>query len=72
MNSFLHSSFLFRLVRSFLYSFNGEALWRELVGRLDHAYRSSYIRLNVPLPAGESVRLDDASKMEFLKDTVRM
>ena len=67
----LKDGFLSRLTRSLVHSLNGETAWRECLNRLDAERKASFIRMNIPLPRGVSVRLDDITKMASLQAIVQ-
>ena len=63
--------FLLRLSRSLIHSLNGEGPWRELMNRLDNDQKAAFFRMNIALPHGSNIRLDDAAQMTLLKDSVQ-
>jgi len=58
-----------RLWRAYMFSFDGESNFRNVVNHLDDSSRDSYIRLNVLLPADEP-GIDNTNRMAELRRSV--
>ena len=61
--------FVPRLWRNYMFSFDGESNFEDVINSLPEGKRDNYKRLNVSLPENEP-RIDDTSRLEELKNIV--
>ncbi|KAL9077890.1 MAG: hypothetical protein Q9157_003189 [Trypethelium eluteriae] len=64
----LNDGFIPRLYRSFMSSFDGESVWRDLQNRLDERAKRDYFRFNLEMK--DTPLIDDTSRMTEFRQSV--